>query len=301
MGAVISRTVVSATLAMLFPLTTSAATPRPLDFDMCHAQKQKDCRRVTVAELDRMRGGMLLMTSIGPIEVTFGVTQAVYINNKLVAVTQLFMTPPANTLAPSLSQMQAANVLQSASGAVHAPSTSTGTVAQAGAASSAASSNPGTPGQSTSTPAASPTSMAPPQTAGLNATMNATPSNAGASGQGSASSPRAVGSTSSTASAASVSPAVLVNGSAVIPGSPIINVPTADGLRMLVVQNGPGNVVVPSAATIAAGVGTIIQNTANNQAIRAVTEMNVSIALTKAMGTASIANAVRQGMMTSRP
>src|SRR5215471_4431402 len=124
MRAAIGRTVASATLALLFPLITEAATLQPTDLDMCRAQKQKDCRLVSLAELDRMRGGMLLMTSIGPIEVTFGVTRAVYVNNKLVAVTQLFMTPTANTPAPTLSQMQAASAaLQSALAAPQSPST----------------------------------------------------------------------------------------------------------------------------------------------------------------------------------
>jgi len=298
MGAAIGRTVVTVTLALLFPLAAGAATPWLPDLDMCRAQKQKDCRRLSVAELDRMRGGMLLMTSIGPIEVTFGITQAIYINNKLVAVTQLVMTPIANIPTPSLSQMQAANAaLQSAPAGSQASSTSTGNGAPAGPAPSAAR------GATSATPAvtAAPTSVAPTQTAGLNGTLNAAPRGAGAPTQTSASNPRAVANTLSAAPAASVSPTVLVNGSVVTPGSPVINVPSADDLRLVIVQNGAGNIALPSAADIAAGVATIVQNTANNQVIRAVTEMNVSMALTKAMSAASISNAVRQGMVTSRP
>src|SRR5262249_18440814 len=97
------------------------------------------------------------------------------------------------------------------------------------------------------------------------------------------------------------SPTVVVNASAVTPGNPIVSIPSADSIRMIVVQSGTGNIVVPSAADIASGVATIVQNTANNQAIRAVPEMNVSIALTKALSAASISNAVRQGMFNSRP
>ena len=298
MEAAIGRTVVSVMLALLFPLTTGAATPQSPDFDMCSAQKQKHCRRVSVAELDRMRGGMLLMTSIGPIEVTFGVTQAVYVNNKLVALTQLVIAPTVNTPKPSLPQIQAASAaLQSALAAPQSPSTLTGTGAAAGSASGVAK------GATSAAPVVtpSPTSGAPAQTAGLNGTLNAAPSNAGASGQATSGSSSRAATSSSAAPAAPSSPTVLVNGSVVSPGNPVINVPGSDGLRRVIVQNGAQNVVVPSAADIASGVGTIIQNTANNQAIRAVTELNVSIALTKAMTAASISNAVRQGMMTSRP
>ena len=291
MGAAIARTVVTVMLALLCPLTTAAAPPRSPDFDMCSAQKPKDCRRVSVAELDRMRGGMLLMTSIGPIEVTFGVTQAVYINNKLVAVTELVTTPLASTS----SQIQAASAaLQSASARSRGTSTLPATSAPAGTAPS---------GVQTATPmtpvvSAAPTSVTPTRTSGLNGTLKAVPTSAGARGQTTGSSSQAAAASSPSGS---VSPTASVNGSVVTPGNPIVNVPRADGLRVLIVQNGAGNVVVPSAADIASGVGTIIQNTANSQTIRAVTEMNVQIALTRAMNAASISNAVRQGMITSRP
>src|SRR5262245_56663920 len=126
MGA-INRAAVSATLALLlFPLATGAATPRSPDFDMCRAQK--DCRRVSLAELDRMRGGMVLMSSIGPIEVTFGISQAVYVNIKLVALTQLVIAPMGSAAKPSLPQLQAASAaLQSALVAPQSSSTSRGT------------------------------------------------------------------------------------------------------------------------------------------------------------------------------
>jgi len=335
MGAAIARTVVSVMLALLFPPTTGAATPRSTDLDMCSTQKQKNCRRVSLAELDRMRGGMVLMSSIGPIEVTFGISQAVYVNNKLVALTQLVIAPMGNTPKPSLPQLQAASTArQSAPAAPQSSSTPTGTGVSAGSAPgagtgvtsatpvvtaslsqgapaqtvglngslAAAPTNAGAPGQATSASTASPTLVAATQTTGLNGTLNAVPSGAGAPAQAtSGSSARAAANSSTATPAASVSPTVLVNGSVVTPGNPVISIPGSDGLRRVIVQNGFGNVVVPSAAEIASGVGTIIQNTANNQAIRAVTEMNVSIALSKSMNAASISNAVRQGMITSRP
>ena len=334
MGAVTCRNLVAVTLGLFVPFATGAAPLRASDLDMCHAQRQIDCRRVSLAELDRLRGGMVLMTSIGPIEVTFGVTQAVYINNKLVAVTQLVMTPAVNSSRPNLPEAQAASsALQSALGAPQSSFSPTGAGASGGSAPEAAKgatssaittasqssgapaqtaglngtlsavpNHAGTSGQATSVPTASPTSMAATQTPGLNSTLNAVPNSASAPAQTTpASSSQAAANSSSTGAIGSASPTVSVNGSVVTPGNPIINVPGASGAQVVVVQNGPGNIVVPSAADIARGVATIVQNTANNQAIRAVTEMNVSIALSKSMSAASISNAVRQGMITSRP
>ena len=298
----IGRTVIPVTLALLFPLTTGAATPRSPDFEMCRAQKQqKDCRRLSLAELDRLRGGMLLMSSIGPIEITFGITQAVYINNKLVTLTQ-FVLPGQTagaTAPPSPSQIQTATAaLQRASATPQSPpSASTGaSTSTAPVPSAAQGSTPAATPVVTASPASS---VAPAQT-GLNTTLNSAQNSGGASARGQTV-PSSQATANSSATASSVSPTVLVNGTAVTPGNPVINIPSADRLRAVIVQNGTGNIVMPSAANIASNVATIIQNTADNQAIRAVTEMNVSMAINRAMNAASISNAVRQGMVTSRP
>ena len=299
----IGRTVIPVTLALLFPLTTGAATPRSPDFEMCRAQKQqKDCRRLSLAELDRLRGGMLLMSSIGPIEITFGITQAVYINNKLVTLTQ-FVLPGQTAGAaapPSPAQIQTptAALQQRASATPQSPpSASTGaSTSTAPVPSAAQGSTPAATPVVTASPASS---VAPAQT-GLNTTLNSAQNSGGASARGQTV-PSSQATANSSATASSVSPTVLVNGTAVTPGNPVINIPSANSLRAVIVQNGTGNIVMPSAANIASNVATIIQNTADNQAIRAVTEMNVSMAINRAMNAASISNAVRQGMITSRP
>jgi hypothetical protein len=101
-------------------------------------------------------------------------------------------------------------------------------------------------------------------------------------------------------STGATAPTVLVNGITVSPGSPVINVPTAGGIRPLVVQIGPGNAVMPSATDIRdATTATLIQNTLNNQTIRSTTLMNVQLGLSRTMSAASIQDAVRQGMVTS--
>ncbi len=283
MEAVPSRRAVAVMLSLLFAAPVGAAGLQSPGFDTCRAQK--DCRRLGPAELDRLRGGMSFMSSIGPIEVTFGITQAVYINNKLVALTQLVGTGPGqavSTVTPSPAQTQALNAaLQGTQ--VTSPSSSAG----AAGASSSAAAGPGT--VQNSAPAATATTpiISVPQ-------APTTPAQTAVGSQSTASS-------SNAAAAGSAAPTVLVNGSTVTPGTPLISVPSAGNLRLLIVQNGVGNVAVPSAADIRAGTGAVIQNTANGQAIRAVTEMNVSMGLSRAMSAASIRNAVRQGMVNSRP
>jgi len=291
MKTMVSRRAIAAVLPVLFAVPVGAESLGSPGFDACRVQK--DCRRLSPAELDRLRGGFSFMSSIGPIEITFGLTQAVYINNQLVAVTQLMGNvggsgQSVGTVAPRPSQAQALNA--AAQGAPVTPlssSVAAGASASAAAASnavqSAASAASGAPVVS-----ASPTSTPPTQTTGLNTTLNAAGSQAPVS-------------SSKAASAAPVAPSVSATGSAPAPGSPVISVPSAGNLRVLIVQNGAGNVVVPNAADIAAGVGAMVQNTLNDQSIRAVTQMNVSMALSKAMSAASIRDAVRQGMATSRP
>lgn len=294
--------VVILSLPFALPLGAGAATLGPPD-DICRAQKH--CRPLSAAELDRLRGGMSFMTPIGSIEITFGITQAVYINNKLVALTQL-VGPGAGqtfgTLTPSPSQLQALNAaLQGAPVTPLSSSTATG-------ASPSTAAGPNTvPAQSTAPAAATAPVVSalqgpPPltQTPGLNTTLNAAPNSAGAPVKTAAGS-QSTASSSNAAATGPVAPTVLVNGSAVTTGGPVINVPSAGSLRTLIVQNGAGNVIVPSAADIRAATGAVIQNTLNDQSIRAVTQMNVSMALSQAINAASIRDAVRQGMATSRP
>jgi hypothetical protein len=299
MEAMVSRRAVAATLSLLFAVPVGAATLGSPGFETCRAQKE--CRRLNQAELDRLRGGLSFMSAMGPVEITFGITQAVYINNQLVALTRL-VGPGAGqtigTLTPSSTQAQALNAALQGATVTPLP-TSGGASVPSGASPSTSQSI--LPAAATN-PAASASQAAtrPAQATGLNATLN-TPTNTGSPAQPTAGSVATVGS-SPAVPAGPAAPTVLVNGSAVKPGSPVINVPTAAGLRTLVIQNGPGNFSVPSAADIRAGMmGTLIQSTLDGQKIRSETEMNVTLGLSRAMRASSIRDSVRQGMVNSRP
>lgn len=235
---------VSVALSLTFtaPLSTAAENSAPYRFDTCSAQKQ--CRQLSHAELGQLRGGLSYMGANSAMELTFGITQVVYVNNELVALTQLLLPSVKQALGdrtPSASQLQTLN-----------------------------SALPG--GQTTPQPA----SAAPALGAGASAAQSA-PS-------------------SSTASAANGStvPTVFVNGVQATPTNPVVlNVPTAEGLRALVVQNGAGNSVPNAAALRTATMATVIQNTRDNQTIRTVTIFNVSMAMSAAKRAMDLANAVR--------
>jgi hypothetical protein len=316
----ISRTTL-VLLSVFLAAPAIAGDPSSYTFEKCRTQTQ--CRLVSQAELGRLRGGFSLTSAGGAIEISFGIVQAVFINNQLVALTQL-VGPGAGqvlgTLSLSSAQMQALNAaLQgrapaipltssgarganmpgatSSSGMRNAPSAAAGT-SPAGNAPQALTQGAAPTGFK-GTPGATQTLATPPLTAGFNGTPSG-PTGAGTSVQR-ASGSVASASSSVTASAAQApsAPTVLANGTAVTPGNPVINVPTAAGIRSLTIQNGPGNIAFPNAADIRnATMTTVIQNTLDGQTIRAATLMNVSLGLTKAMTASALQNAISQGMAT---
>jgi hypothetical protein len=84
-----------------------------------------------------------------------------------------------------------------------------------------------------------------------------------------------------------------VNGTPVIPGKPVVNVPSAAELRSLIIQNGTAN----SAPSVGNGaVATIIQNTVDGAAIRAMTVMEVSGKVKEALGGLRLQNSIRQSL-----
>jgi len=253
-------------------------------FDQCGVPGE--CRRVSVLELDRLRGGFTFANGGSPLHVSFGIAQAVVINNELVAVTQLTIpglgkaiasfTPRTIDLTTLASALKSANVTLPPGGGVPV-----GAVDAAQSMSSAV-----------ATPASEPGTGAP---------------DASSLGRGGTASPAPVQSTASASgmatAASSGAPAasnVRVNGQPFTSGVPVVNVPTADELRGLVVQNGLGNIVLPSAADLSAGaVGTVIQNTINDQTIRALTVINVSVAVQGALSVSRIQESVRQSIANS--
>jgi hypothetical protein len=305
-------------LSLSFATPVVAGELASYSFEKCRTQKE--CRLVSQTELGQLRGGFSLSTAGGSIEMSFGIVQAVFINNQLVALTQL-LGPGAGqviTLAPSAAQMQALNAaLQGRASAVPlasfnasgagAPATSL-SAAQSASPAPAAATNPtgtapaaltqgaSTAGFNGSQNAAQTLATAPPTTG-----FNGTPSGPNAASvQPASGAVSASGSSVSTASIAPATPTVSVNGTAVTPGNPVINVPTATGIRTVVIQNGPGNIALPSAADIRNGtMATVIQNTVDGQTIRAATLMNVSLGLSKAMTAMALQRAVSQGMATT--
>ena len=226
---------IAVTLSLTFtaPLGAIAADSGPYSFDTCSVQKQ--CRLLSHAELERLRGGLSYMGANSALQFTFGITQVVYVNNEMVALTQLLLPSVNQALGagtPSASQLQTLNSAL--------PS-----------------------GQATLPPSSA--SAAPTVGAG--------------------------------ASAAPGAPAVFVNGVQATRTNPVVvNVPTADQLRALVVQIGAGNSVPNAAELRAATMATVIQNTQDNQTIRTVTTFNVSVAVSAAMRSRDIANAVSNSL-----
>ena len=84
-----------------------------------------------------------------------------------------------------------------------------------------------------------------------------------------------------------------MNGVQATPTNPVvINVPSVDELRALIVQNGVGNSVPNAADLRATTMATVIQNTRDNQTIRTVTTLNVSFAVSEARRAMAIGNAI---------
>jgi hypothetical protein len=99
--------------------------------------------------------------------------------------------------------------------------------------------------------------------------------------------------TQAASNARSSVPVVVVNGTSVTPGNPVLNLPTAAELRSLVIQNGPGN-SAPIVGNAAAA--TIIQNTVDGAAIRAMTVMEVSAKVKEALSGLRLQNSIRQSL-----
>jgi len=314
-------------------------------FDTCVAQRE--CRVVSRLELDRLRGGFSLTTAAGTVQFTFGIAQAVFVNDQLVAMTQIvsqlgdtiaMLAPngiPAETLVAALRTASGAvgsstnAVASSTKGAAGAATqgaqavqpaiqtvpgaaaqstpalqptilAATGAVTQAGQAASAATGSAPSAAtnatQSVQSGAPSASTAASNATQGVSAGVQApAASQTATASQVAAANPPASGAASgTTANAASSPPPVLVNGTPVIPGQPvvnIVNVPSAAELRSLVVQVGTGN----TATTIGNG-ALAIQNTVDGAAIRAATVLEVSAKLKDALSSMRLQNSIRSSL-----
>lgn len=257
---------VVAFLLVSFAVPLRAGGLENYTFETCYLRGA--CRLLSQAELDRLRGGFTVMGPNGPINMTFGISQVVYINNQLVAATQLVLpdiVQAFNNGGFSAAQIKALNdsLNSGAIAAASAPAAASGTKA----AIASNSQNQPTTGTASTSPAQSASSSAP-----TTSVANPLPT-------------------------ASMVPVVRVNGVPITPGS-VVNAAAGGAL---VVQNGPGNIsVIPTAQNLQAATNAlVIQNTLNNQTISAMTTLNISLTLTPALNAANIQQMVRQSMANS--
>jgi len=276
-------TTVSRSLALALSAWAFAAPAAKAGiFDDC--RQRTECRRVSGAELDHLRGGFTFTNGRSPLHVSFGIAQAVVVNDELVAVTQLRLPDLGKMIASfsanAVDLSALANALKSINVQPPATAASGAAVAQqsarAGEAVVAATGAQVSPAAPSSVP-----------------------------GAAEAASALAQSSTAAAARHEPASPAVpgsqlVVNGKALAPGAPVIQVPSTDELRGLIVQNGPANLALPNAADLkAAMTGLVIQNTLNDQTIRALTVINVAVSVKDALSAARIQESVRQSIASS--
>jgi hypothetical protein len=302
----------AAALSIGIAAPVAAAERSAYSFETCIAKRE--CRQVTQPELTRLRGGFTIMTGGAPVEFTFGISQAVFINNELVAVTQIVSElgqPIARLATSSLPTEVLAVALQKVNFAV-GPTTGAVTRATQGASGAAtqgaqaaqsaiqAASGAGAQAAQAAQPAIQAASGAGSQ--GAQAAQPAIQAASGAGTQAAQAAQPAVQAASSAASSAaqaasSAAPGpttVVVNGTPVAPGQPVVlNLPTAAELRSLVVQNGLGN----SAPLVNNGAAaTIIQNSVDGAAIRTMTVLDVSAKIKSAATALQLQNSIRQSL-----
>jgi hypothetical protein len=86
------------------------ATVQVSELGQCRAEKQ--CRILSSSELGRLRGGYTFMSTGGPLELSFGIARVVYVNNEMVAITQLVLPEVMKSISGgtlSIAQIQSLN------------------------------------------------------------------------------------------------------------------------------------------------------------------------------------------------
>lgn len=245
---------------------SAAATLPSYDFGAC--TDAFDCRRLSAAELDRMRGGFSFMNGSSELQISIGISRAVFINDELVAVTQQLVLP-------TLQQLRDGTYL--ANGAL------LGTVS--------ASSQPAA--QRSAAPSSAPAGGTSAGASPSPASAGAAPAGGGGSGGSSAPAPGSSVANAASAAAAGNPGAVQVNGVPVALSAP--TVVSADELRALVIQNGPANIATPSASEIRANaMATVLQNTLDNQTIRTMTTLTATTNTLSAFRDAAFREAIGQ-------
>src|SRR5689334_4732397 len=117
--------VLAATLVLLYAMVAADAASLPVsELGKCRGERQ--CRVLNATELGKLRGGYTFMTTGGPVELNFGIVRVVYINNELVALTQLVLPDVMKSIAGgtlSAAQIQSLNSVLSGAAAPIVPAT----------------------------------------------------------------------------------------------------------------------------------------------------------------------------------
>lgn len=225
------------------------------DFERCSLEGQ--CRKASDLELALLRGGLSVTTPFGTLDFGIAISREVSVNGQVVAVSQLVL--------PNIDAIVAAAQAQGAAGAAAATATAqaaaqaaTVGAAQAGGSAGASSQGGGSTAQGAATVAQA-----------VSSAGASSPGGGGSTAQGTANAATAAPG----ASASSASPVlIVVNGVPVSSGNsaPVVVPPG----QPLVVQVGNGNVAsLPDPRNM---LSTILQNSANNQAIQAMTQVIVN-------------------------
>jgi len=86
--------------------TLAAGPAANYDFEQCAHERQ--CRIASDAELDQMRGGFTVDTSLGTLDIAIAITRQVAVNGQLVAVSQLVVPNASSLVAAAMAQADAA-------------------------------------------------------------------------------------------------------------------------------------------------------------------------------------------------
>lgn len=250
------RNLLIAFLAGMPALPVAAAPGAAYDYEQC--AREGGCRKAAEAELDRIRGGFVVDTPVGRLEIAIGITRAVAVNDQLVAVSQLVLPDVAHIIAAARAQAEVAK----ASGMAAAQAAAAAAAqAAAQALTDAGAGKPSSAAQSAQQAAMASSGQAS-ASAQASAGAQASP---GAPGQG-------VAGTGSGGASALPPLQVVINGTPVVGGNPVN---LASGA--LVVQNGPGNGAPLPTSFNGTALPTVIQNSLNDQVLKTLTLINASV------------------------
>jgi len=296
--------VIGSVLIALSAAATLAAAHDRVDYGTCAHEPQ--CRKLSEFDLDRIRGGFSIDTPAGRLDISIGITRAVSINGRLVALSQLVLPDAAQIAAQARAQAQAA-VAAGLAGAKDA----SGAQDQFAAQASQAAAEANQVASSAGAPRAGPAPVAP----GTGAWPQASPQPGNAAPAAVTTVPVSAsgGQIASSAGAPRAAPAPVAPGTgAWPPASPqpgnaapatVTTVPVSasggQSLSAVIVQNGPGNFAnLPGGLNIAV-LPTVIQNSLNDQVIRSATLINITANSLSALRSMALGDLLNRATISS--